>query len=131
MKNLSRHYSSLSPEYLQLWKNKAKDSQQEPPPTQLPDATIESLIGAKHVNGALLHLFQLYMAILDMAVHEPKSHADIKVMDISATYNDIRSKAFPPDGPGVLGQCGSWGHGQTHFAHLLGGYDAGFYSYLL
>lgn len=130
LKTLSRHYSFLSPDYLQLWKDKMKYTGEQPH-LQLPDTMIESLIAAKYVNGALFHLNQLYMGIFDMAVHEPKSHAEIEVMNISVTYNAIRNKVFPPDGPEILGQHGDWGHGQASFGHLMGEYDAGFYSYLL
>lgn len=130
LKTLGRHCSSLSPEYLQLWKKRAGKEQSQPPPTKLPDDVIKSLIAAKHVNGAVLHLLQLFMAKFDMAVHQPESHRDIEAMYISAVYNDIRSKVFPLDGPEVLGHGANWGHGQTHFAHLMGEYDAGFYSYL-
>lgn len=88
---------------------------------------IESLLQTKHVNGALFHLRQLHFGIFDMAVHEPDDRHAIEELDVSAKYNKLLAEILPMDSP----EGDDWGHGQTRFQHLLGEYDAGYYSYLL
>ncbi|KAL1953431.1 hypothetical protein VTO42DRAFT_2838 [Malbranchea cinnamomea] len=130
LKSLSRHYSSLSPEYYQAWKESAGNSTKEKPSETIPDELIENLIRTKHVNDALFNLRQLHFGIFDMTVHEPASHEEIEKMDISTKYNTLRKEIAQLDGPEVLGQGFAWGHGQATFGHLVGGYDAGYYGYL-
>ncbi|TKW55965.1 Saccharolysin [Colletotrichum tanaceti] len=129
LKALGKHYSSLSPEYLQSWQSKSDESQR-PPPEQMPDDMIESLVRSRYVNGALFHLNQLCICIFDMAVHHPESHSAVQNMNISATYNKIRSEIYPLDGPEAVGYGDEWGHGYVRFGHLVDEYDAGYYSYL-
>ncbi|KAE8140092.1 peptidase family M3-domain-containing protein [Aspergillus pseudotamarii] len=124
LRSLSRHYSYLSSEYFDHWKEQADGVPR--PHEQMPDAMIGSLLRAKHVNGALFHLRQLHFAMFDMVVHEPDDQHTIEGLDISAKYNDLLAKILPMDVP----SGDNWGHGQTRFQHLLGEYDAGYYSYL-
>ncbi|KAE8359758.1 peptidase family M3-domain-containing protein [Aspergillus caelatus] len=128
LKSLSKHYSTLSPEYLAAWKEQAGDKPE--PAEQIPDEVIENLIRTKHVNDALFNLRQLHFGIFDMTVHEPKSHEDIEKLPISATYNQLRKQITQMDGPESLGLGDEWGHGEATFGHLIGGYDAGYYGYL-
>lgn len=129
LKSLSRHYSSLSAEHFKVWEEEA-DGQLRPP-QHIPDEMIESLIGARHVNRALFELRQLHLCMFDMTVHEPESHEAIETMNLSATHNSLRKEILLIDGPESLGQGDEWGRGQANFRHLMGAYDAGYYSYLL
>ncbi|KAJ5320598.1 hypothetical protein N7508_000881 [Penicillium antarcticum] len=135
LRSLSRHYSTLSPEYLASWQE-AQQSRSGgktatgPPSERIPDDVIENLIRTKHVNDALFNLRQLHFGIFDMAIHEPKSHADIEALPLSATYNRLRQEITQMDGPEALGAGSEWGHGEATFGHLIGGYDAGYYGYL-
>lgn len=128
IKSLSTHYSSLSDEYYQTWKETAGDKPK--PQVKIPDELITNLINTKHVNDALFNLRQLHFGIFDMTVHEPKDHATIETMDISGVYNTLRKEISQLDGPEVLGKGSDWGHGEATFGHLIGGYDAGYYGYL-
>lgn len=128
LKSLSKHYSTLSPEYMAAWKENAGDKPQ--PSEQIPDELINNLIKTKHVNDALFNLRQLHFGIFDMTVHQPADHEAIKNLDISTTYNKLRKDIASLDGPEELGQGYNWGHGQATFGHLIGGYDAGYYGYL-
>jgi metallopeptidase MepB len=128
LKSLSRHYSSLSAEYFKSWEEQAEGKYK--PPEQIPDEMVESLIGAKRVNGALFHLRQLQLGIFDMTVHEPESHEAIEKLNISAKYNNLLTEIWQIEGPAALGQGDEWGHGQANFGHLMGFYDAGYYGYL-
>lgn len=129
LKALSRHYSSLSPEYMEAWKSAAGNGA-EKPEERIPDELIRNLIRTKNLNGALFNLRQLHFGIFDMTVHEPKSHEALEEMKIPETYNSLRKDISKLDGPEVLGQGEDWGNGQATFGHLMGGYDAGYYGYL-
>jgi metallopeptidase MepB len=129
LKALSRHYSSLSTEYMEAWKEAAGDNA-EKPEERIPDELIHNLIKTKNLNGALFNLRQLHFGIFDMTIHEPKSHDIIEQMKIPETYNSLRKDISKLDGPEVLGQGDDWGNGQGTFGHLMGGYDAGYYGYL-
>lgn len=128
LKSLSRHYSTLSPEYLETWKESAEGKPQ--PSERIPDGLIENLIRTKHVNDALFNLRQLHFGIFDMTVHEPATHEVIEKMNVSDKYNTLRKEIWKIDGPEVLGKGNEWGHGEATFGHLMGGYDAGYYGYL-
>lgn len=131
LKSLSRHWSTLSPEYRAAWEeSQDPDKKGELPPERMPDDLIAALIRTKHVNAALFNLRQLHFGIFDMTVHEPESHEAIEKMNISETYNKLRKEISQIEGPEVLGQGNEWGHGQATFGHLMGGYDAGYYGYL-
>ncbi|KAE8418871.1 hypothetical protein BDV36DRAFT_282629 [Aspergillus pseudocaelatus] len=124
LQSLSRRYSYLSLEYYDYWKERADGEPQ--PHEQIPDAMISRLLRTKHVNIALFHLCQLHFAMFDMVVHDPGNHHAIEELDISAKYTNLLAEILPMDGP----EDDDWGHGQTRFQHLLGEYDAGYYSYL-
>ncbi|PLN85016.1 metallopeptidase MepB [Aspergillus taichungensis] len=128
LKSLSKHYSTLSPEYLSGWQEQAEGK--APPAEQIPDEVIANLIRTKHVNDALFNLRQLHFGIFDMTVHQPADHEAIQKLPISATYNKLRHEITQMDGPEALNMGEEWGHGEATFGHLIGGYDAGYYGYL-
>ena len=130
LKSLSKHYSSLSPAYLSTWKEAVGSSGASAPPEKIPDDLIASLIKTKHVNDALANLRQLHFGIFDMTVHSPSSHADLEALDPTVVYNKLRAEIAMLEGPEAIGMPWDWGHGQACFAHLIGGYDAGYYGYL-
>lgn len=127
LKSIGRHYTSLSPTYLNAWKRDNKESCG--PPVKMPDDMIERLVGAKHHKGALFHLNQLHWCFFDMAVHEPQKHGGIESLNIATLFNRTRKTVYPTDQDESLGD--EWGHGYTHFEHAMGEYGAGYYSYLL
>ncbi|KZF25458.1 metallopeptidase MepB [Xylona heveae TC161] len=129
LKSLSRHYSSLSGEYMQAYMESAPAGT-EKPSERLPDELIKKLIDTKHVNDALFNLRQLHFGIFDMTVHEPEDHEAVEKLKVSEKYNTLRKEISLIDGPEVLGAPNDWGHGQATFGHLIGGYDAGYYGYL-
>ncbi|KIV89495.1 hypothetical protein PV10_06888 [Exophiala mesophila] len=129
LKSLSRHYSTLSPEYYAAWQEHA-GAEVAKPEEHIPDDLIEKLIKTKNLNGALFNLRQLHFGIFDMTIHEPKDHASLEALNITETYNGLRKDISKIDGPEVLGEGNGWGNGQATFGHLMGGYDAGYYGYL-
>lgn len=130
LRAMSKHYSYFSPEYFKLWQEQADGQPQ--PPEQIPDNVIESVIipdGPR--NGALHYLRQLSLYIFDIAVHKPGSHEAIRDMDISEIWNKLRRSICLLDDLSALGRADECGHGYTTFQHVMGEYDAGYYSYLL
>lgn len=140
LKSLSHHYSYLSPEYLEAWKEQQQPNQNgtdstkgdEKPSERIPDTLISNLIKAKNLNVALFNLRQLHFGLFDMFIHEPSSHESLEQVNISEKYNSLRRELCHLDGMEVLdGSVGDgWGNGQATFGHLMGGYDAGYYGYL-
>lgn len=128
IKSLSKHWSYLSPQYAEAWREHSKSAQQ--PPESMPDDLIENIVNTRHVNDALFNLRQLHFGIFDMTVHQAASHEDVKKLDASETYNRLRKEISKINGPEALGEGFNWGHGQATFGHLIGGYDAGYYGYL-
>jgi metallopeptidase MepB len=117
LKALSQHYSALSPEYEAAWKEQAKGESK--PDAQLPDELIENLIKTKHVNDAMFTLRQLHFGIFDMTVHEPSSHADAEVLNLTEFYNKLRHEITQLDGPEVLGEGYEWGKNPPSFLPFL------------
>lgn len=124
LKSLSRHYSTLSPEYAEAWRGQA-GAETAKPEEHIPDDLIQKLIKTKNLNGALFNLRQLHFGIFDMTIHEPKDHASLEALNITETYNGLRKDISKIDGPEALGEGNGWGNGQATFGHLMGGYDAG------
>ena len=132
LKSLSHHYSYLTPDYLEAWKEQQQQNSAEKPPEQIPDTLINNLIKTKNLNGALFNLRQLHFGLFDMFVHEPSSHEMLEQVKINQKYNSLRREVCHLDGMEVLDPSvgDAWGNGQATFGHLMGGYDAGYYGYL-
>lgn len=124
LKSLSKHYSTISLDYYDSWREHAGPDVTKPD-EHIPDDLIQKLIKTKNLNGALFNLRQLHFGIFDMTIHEPKDHASLEELNISETYNALRKDISKIDGPEVLGEGNDWGNGQATFGHLMGGYDAG------
>jgi thimet oligopeptidase len=84
----------------------------------LPDALIKKMIALKHVSDGVDWTGQDFYSSFDMTIHSsgPK-------VDTSSVWAELRRKltAFAMV-PGTYPQAG--------FGHLMGGYDAGYYSYM-
>ncbi len=84
----------------------------------LPDALIRKMIALKHVDDGVQWTTQDFYATFDMTIHSSGGH-----VDTTKTWFDLRRKltafsALPGTYP------------QASFGHLMGGYDAGYYSYM-
>jgi metallopeptidase MepB len=129
LKSISCHYSYL-PNMLEGW------SQINPKKTQpekhMPDALIEAFLEARYLSfGPLFYLEQLQRAIFDMTVHQPSSVEEAKSFDLPTIWNKLGKDLQSIDGPEVLGQDYSWGHGYCSSSHIMAeDYSAGYYSYL-
>lgn len=131
LRRLGRHYSYLSPENFEAWKEIADGKPR--PPEKLPDVAIASLARSKHVNSALMYLGQLSISTFDMKMHELNGYTESEAWDIAMKWNQLRHQIVPmAGGEAVHGQDNwKWGHGYADFRHFIDNYEAGYYSYML
>ena len=88
------------------------------PEEKLPDDLIEKLISTKNMDSGLVYLRQIFFSILDLRYHTAKGK-----VDTTKLYEKLMKKiSLIPMSPGT--------HPAASFGHLMGGYEAGYYSYL-
>jgi thimet oligopeptidase len=88
------------------------------PSEKLPEKLIKKLIDAKNMDSGMGYLRQIFFSVLDMKYHTAKGK-----VDTTKVYEKLMKKiALIPMSPGT--------HPQASFGHLMGGYEAGYYSYL-
>lgn len=78
---------------------------------------IEKLVKSRYVNVGLFYLRQVFFARFDLHVHTYKDQ-----QNVTEVWNDMRDHIS-------LFKGGERSAGQGTFAHLVGGYDAGYYGY--
>ncbi len=88
------------------------------PAEKLPEALIKKLIDAKNMDSGLVYLRQIFFSLLDLRYHTARGK-----VDTTKVYDKMMKKiSLIPLSP----DC----HPQANFGHLMGGYEAGYYSYL-
>ncbi|KAH0341630.1 zincin, partial [Aureobasidium melanogenum] len=123
LQQLSHHYTCLSPSYLKIWQQENPEKSQ--PEKHIPLTTVEKLVQAKNVNGALFQSRLLHRSYFDMIVHQPSSLQEIKDMDIGEQWNRLQGEvSFLDTGDNYQGL------GYSSFNAVIRVYDAGFYGYL-
>lgn len=130
LKRLGRHYSYLSEDYLQSWREAANG---KPRPTEkLCDLEITNLARSKHCNSALLYLRQASIGMFDMLAHQLNGkNPEVEEWNLAIKWNQLRRQALPLDGGEAVDGDWAWGHGYANFRHFVDDYNAGYYSYLL
>lgn len=91
---------------------------------------------SRYVNVGLFYLRQLFFAWFDYQIHTSKGKlvADVSLnagmtlcldkQDVTALWNDLRERVS-------LVKGGRRSAGQGSFGHIVGGYDAGYYGWVL
>ncbi|BGP17854.1 hypothetical protein JCM10213_008348 [Rhodosporidiobolus nylandii] len=88
----------------------------------LPNDLIDKIIASKKLGQGLFNLRQLFFGKYDMLLHTTKH--DLSVDEMSKLWCDLREQtSLVTIGDEVVG-------GQSGFAHIAGGYSAGYYGYL-
>lgn len=88
------------------------------PGEKLPEALIKKLIEAKNMDSGLFYLRQVFLSAVDMRYHTARGK-----VDTTGLYGKLRKKiSLIPLSPE--------NYPQANFGHLMGGYEAGYYSYL-
>ncbi|KAG4442904.1 hypothetical protein IFR05_001608 [Cadophora sp. M221] len=128
LQNLSKHYSHLSSEYMTSWK--AENPSVPEPPSKAPMELLQKLGASHKMTLAPLTQRQISFVKFDMAVHSASSE-EAKAMNPGVTYNRIRHESTGLFGPETEGAGYGWGFGHSRFSHMFGGYDAGYYTYVI
>ncbi len=88
------------------------------PAEKLPEQLIKKLVDAKNMDSGLVYLRQIFFSLLDLRYHTARGK-----VDTTKVYDKMMKKiSLIPLSP----DC----HPQANFGHLMGGYEAGYYSYL-
>ncbi|KAI4763194.1 metallopeptidase MepB [Aureobasidium sp. EXF-3400] len=125
LKALSHHYSTLTPEYHDYWRTHGCTADPDPP-REISTELLEGLIRSENVNASLTNMRALWRSVFDMKVHNPPDRMTLENMNITCEFNRLQGQIVGLDQP----EDEEWGHGQAHFSHLIGGYDASYYGYL-
>ncbi|MEI7480738.1 MAG: M3 family metallopeptidase [Elusimicrobiota bacterium] len=88
------------------------------PEEKLPDGLIKKIISTKNMDSGLVYLRQIFFSILDLRYHTAKGK-----VDTTRLYEKLMKKIS-------LIPMSSGTHPAASFGHLMGGYEAGYYSYL-
>jgi len=83
----------------------------------IPPGLVEQLVAARDLNVGVKTLRQCYFAFLDLGMHGPERERDLD--EIYRTAWQVTGLPFPDDT-----------FDPASFAHVMGGYDAGYYGYL-
>ena len=109
---------------------KAEHPTETEPPEKAPRDLLQKLCASRKVTLAPLTQRQIAFAKFDMAIHSVSSD-EAKAMSPGKTYNRIRSECTGLLGPEIEGGDFDWGSGHSRFSHMFGGYDAGYYTYVM
>lgn len=129
--SLSKYYSSLSPEYLQIWLAGQKDENGDGVVEEkIPPEIFDGLVKEKNNSAAWFLLRQLHMSMFDMTIYSPSTHQKIREMDFPAIWNRSRLEIEGIEGPEAEGLGYEWRWAYAGVPHYISGYDAGLYGYI-
>ena len=86
----------------------------------IPDALVKKMDAASKFNQGFANVEYLAAAMLDLAYHTLEAPVDINVAQFEGDY--LGSIGLIPE---IVSR-----YRTTYFAHIIGGYDAGYYSYI-
>ncbi|CUA68218.1 metallopeptidase MepB [Rhizoctonia solani] len=89
----------------------------------LSDELIKKLIDSRYVNVGMFYLRQIFFGKFDIKVHTQDSQGAAVEHNYSTLWDKLREETS------LVKSGGNPTHGQATFAHITGGYDAGYYSY--
>ncbi|KAF4417016.1 hypothetical protein F53441_14541 [Fusarium austroafricanum] len=118
LQHLGKHYSYLSDEYYTFWKTQNEEAQR--PGETLPEKLALDIARTKHVNGAHAMLYQVFLALFDLTIHNAEEGCPV---DTTKFWNESKTEIMG------LGRADSIG--QASFAHPFRAYDAAYFTYAL
>lgn len=134
IKDVSFHYSHISPKFRQKWLETLPQEEQEhakQPEAQLDDETVASLARVNRGREARGQVMNLFLSTYDMLIHTPTSHEALEATNLTELFNKTRTSMTGLSGGEAVGDGWEWGHGESVFRNIINNYDAGYYSYLL
>ncbi|KAJ9143304.1 Peptidase M3A/M3B, thimet/oligopeptidase F [Pleurostoma richardsiae] len=134
IKDVSCHYSHLSPSMKETWLanlEHSEDGDKPERPVQLSEEEAAALARTSLQKNRQGQLKELFFATYDMLIHGPTSHGELEATNLTELFNRTRADIYQIQGGEALGEGWEWAHGETVFRNVLNGYDAGYYSYIL
>ncbi|KAL6824677.1 hypothetical protein J3E69DRAFT_356305 [Trichoderma sp. SZMC 28015] len=130
IKDLSYHYSYISPEYKSLWlqDNQSRDEQ---PPAQLSDKHVAELATRDPKKLISRENYNLFLSYFDILVHTPSTHEELEQASLAEMFNKLQTDILAMHGGEAIGDGWDWSHGESVFRMIVSGYDAGYYTYVL
>ncbi|PNP56000.1 hypothetical protein THARTR1_03937 [Trichoderma harzianum] len=130
IKDLSYHYSYISPGYKSVWlqENNSRDQQ---PPAQLSDKDVAELATQGPEKFISRENYNLFSSYFDILVHTPATHEELEQANLAEILNKLQSDILAMHGGEALGDGWDWSHGESVFRMIVSGYDAGYYTYVL
>ena len=127
LQRVSRHYSYISPDYLEVWKKDNVNGTQ--PEETLPAAQIEAIQKNKNAHSAFGAMTQVFFATYDMQINEAVHRQDPD-FDLTVLFNQLRANFTLLEGPETLGLGWKAIHRESIFHHFADPqYGAGYYGY--
>ncbi|KKP02794.1 peptidase family M3 [Trichoderma harzianum] len=130
IKDLSYHYSYLSPEYKSAWLRENK-SKEEQPPRQLSDKDVAELATQDPKKFISRENHNLFLSYFDILVHTPATHEELEQANLAEMFNRLQTDILAMHGGEAIGDGWDWSHGESVFRMIVSGYDAGYYTYVL
>ncbi|KUI69335.1 Saccharolysin [Cytospora mali] len=128
IREVSCHYSYISPAYKEAW-HLAHPDEQNLPSKYLTDDLIQGALSGRETGLSILR--QFHFSTYDLTVHNPSSREELKEVNFGELYNKLWVKIVPSNGGEALGQGWEWAHGESVMRLIMGQYDAGQYAYIL
>jgi metallopeptidase MepB len=128
LKKIGRHYSYISPEYLEVWQRIAKGGPR--PPERLGDSTADYICRRSYSNDVFHQILTLHRSLFDMVIHQPKDHDAIQNINLTEIWNRLYKELMQIKDFEDLGFDSNWGHSYTSLGCFSGSYAAAHYSYL-
>jgi metallopeptidase MepB len=129
LKKIGRHYSYISPKYLEVWERTANEAPR--PPERLSDDAVKYLCGRSYSNNVFHQLLTLHRSLFDIIVHQPNNHEAVQNINLPEIWNRLNKELMQMEDFEAFGLDSNWGHGYTSLGCFNGNYAAGYYSYLL
>ncbi|OQO10083.1 hypothetical protein B0A48_04439 [Cryoendolithus antarcticus] len=105
LRKLSRHYSNLSPEYMQTWqadvdagRSKATTGQ----PDTLPEDLINALVRSKQAKSIVRTLGLANVSLFELALTSASSSEAVEALDTTLLWHETACKTFSFDMPSKL-----------------------------
>ncbi|RBR07858.1 hypothetical protein FVER53590_08304 [Fusarium verticillioides] len=126
LERLSYHYTGLSLKNAQDWRQRNIGAETLPE-RKIPSHLLEGLIRNRYLNRASYHLKQLSISLFDLDIHSVRSQEEAESLALGDRFYRLREECESLD----FGHLKQTGHWYGAIPHFVGGYDVGYYSYLL
>lgn len=130
IKDLSYHYSYISPEYKSGWLQENKDKTEQPL-SQLSDKDVADLASWDPKKFISREVNNLFLSYFDILVHTPTTHEELEQANLAEMFNKLQTDILAVHGGEAIGDGWDWSHGESVFRMIVSGYDAGYYTYVL